>query len=63
MNQPVDKLKNYIEIIYVDDKGLDHHVRADVAKFKTQCPAQIDMVKAIGGHLVVRMADFLRRKV
>lgn len=54
-------MKNYIEIIYVDDNGLDHHVRTENVKaYKTPCPEQSEMVYTLASELATKMRNFLR---
>ena len=56
-------MKNYIEIIYVDDNGLDHHVRTEnVTPYKASCPGQTEMVYQLASELVGKLSNFLRGK-
>lgn len=56
-------MKNYIEIIYVDDNGLDHHVRTEnVTPYKASCAGQTEMVYTLAGELSAKMRDFLRNR-
>lgn len=56
-------MKNYIEIIYVDDNGLDHHVRTEnVTPYKAACMAQAEMVYRLSGALSAKMRNFLKGK-
>ena len=56
-------MKNIIEIIYVDDNGLDHHVRTEkVTPYKSACSGQTEMVYQLSIELAEKMRDFLRNK-
>lgn len=54
-------MKNYIELIYVDDNGLGHHVSTEnVRPYKAKCPAQAEMVFMLSNELAAKMHDFIR---
>ncbi len=54
-------MKNFIEIIYVDDNGLDHHVRTEnVTPYKAACAGRTDMVYTLAGELAGKMREFLK---
>lgn len=55
--------KNYIQLTYVDDNGMDHHVRkSKVPPYKAPCPAQTEMVYILAGDLAEKMREFLEKK-
>lgn len=54
-------MKNFIEIIYVDDNGLDHHVRTEnVTPYKAACTGQTETVYTLASELAGKMREFLR---
>ena len=55
-------MKNIIKIIYIDDNGLDHHVRLEnLRPYKSKCPAQVEMVKKFSHELSEMLGDFFKK--
>ena len=56
-------MRNIVEVIYIDDNGLDHHVRAgSLTPYKAHSPAQAHEVEQELHELAEKMGKYLRKQ-